>query len=147
MVGFCLGVELTSDPSFKLRRHLLAILVFSLGPILGIGIGMSLVDLNPSNSVVIPILQGIAGGTLLYVTVCEVLPREKARWHKNQFNKCAGIIQLFSFILGFTLMTFLNVFISKYYFKDFYTLKFFQNSKIFFLIFQKTEINCKLCIK
>lgn len=55
---------------------------------------MAIVDLNSvSNSKFLPILQGIAGGTLLYVTLCEVLPREKARWHQNTTNRAAGLSQ------------------------------------------------------
>ena len=38
---------------------------------------------NKWTNVAVPILQGLAGGTLLYVTVSEILPRERARWHKK----------------------------------------------------------------
>lgn len=112
VVGFCLGVELTADPGFTFRKHFVAILVFALGPILGIAAGMGIEDATSTNSQLISILQGIAGGTLLYVTFCEVLPREKARWH-NTLNRGAGICQLFSFVLGFALMTVLSLVISK----------------------------------
>ena len=111
VVGFCLGVELSADRNSKFRNHFLAISVFSLGSVLGIALGMGLVDMQTSDSLLLPILQGIAGGTLLYVTLCEVLPREKARWHQSQVNKLAGLAQLFAFTVGFAVMTILNMLI------------------------------------
>lgn len=112
VVGFCLGVELSVSPGMKFRNHFAAIFVFSAGSVLGIGIGMGLVDLSAVvDSKALPILQGIAGGTLLYVTVCEVLPREKAKWHQSQINRAAGLVQLLAFIIGFTVMTLLSIYI------------------------------------
>lgn len=109
VVAFCLGVELTASPGSTFKHHLLAITVFSMGSVLGILIGMGLVDLSiVGNSKFLPILQGIAGGTLLYVTLCEVLPREKARWHKNP-NKSAGLLQFVAFTSGFAVMTLMNL--------------------------------------
>lgn len=113
VVAFCLGVELTASQGSKFRNHFLAILVFTLGSVIGILIGMGLVDLSSvTNSKFLPVLQGIAGGTLLYVTLCEVLPREKARWHQNQVNKAAGLSQFVAFATGFTVMTLMNMYIS-----------------------------------
>lgn len=112
VVGFCLGVELSASPGSKFRHHFLAILVFSLGSVIGIALGMGLVVFQvDSDTKYLSILQGIAGGTLLYVCVCEVLPREKARWHKNRFHKAAGLCQLLSFSIGFAVMTLMNMFI------------------------------------
>jgi solute carrier family 39 (zinc transporter), member 1/2/3 len=109
VVGFCLGVELSVSAGLKFIHHFAAIFVFSAGSVLGIAIGMGLVDLSSVNdSKLLPIMQGIAGGTLLYVCLCEVLPREKARWHQNRVNRAAGLAQLLAFILGFTVMTLLN---------------------------------------
>lgn len=111
VVGFCLGVELSADRNSKFRNHFLAISVFSFGSVLGIALGMGLVDMQTTDSLLLPILQGIAGGTLLYVTLCEVLPREKARWHQSQVNKLAGLAQLLAFTVGFAVMTILNLLI------------------------------------
>lgn len=114
VVGFCLGVELSVSPGAMFKHHFAAIFVFSAGSVLGIGIGMGLVDLSAVvDSKALPILQGIAGGTLLYVTVCEVLPREKAKWHQSQVNRAAGLVQLLAFIIGFTVMTLLSIYISE----------------------------------
>lgn len=114
VVAFCLGVELTASKGSKFKHHFLAILVFSAGSVLGILIGMGLVDLNTvTDSKFLPVLQGIAGGTLLYVTLCEVLPREKSRWHQNQVNKAAGLSQFVSFTMGFAVMTLMTMFIKE----------------------------------
>lgn len=59
VVAFCLGVELTASQGSNFKSHLLAIVVFSLGSVLGILVGMGLVDLNSvSNSKFLPIMQG-----------------------------------------------------------------------------------------
>lgn len=59
VVAFCLGVELTASQGSKFKHHLMAISVFSLGSVLGILVGMGLVDLSSvSNSKFLPIMQG-----------------------------------------------------------------------------------------
>lgn len=113
VVAFCLGVELTASEGSKFKHHLMAIFVFAFGSVLGILLGMGLVDAtSATDSKFIPILQGIAGGTLLYVTLCEVLPRERARWHQTS-NKAAGLGQFLAFVVGFSVMTTMNQFISE----------------------------------
>ena len=107
VVGFCLGLELAGANS-SVVRLVLAIFVFSAGSALGIGIGMLTMRVNNKwTKIVLPILQGLAGGTLLYGTVSEILPRERARWHKSE-RRCAGILQFTSVILGFVLIYILN---------------------------------------
>lgn len=114
VVGFCLGMELSTTHRSQFKNHLFGILTFSLGSVVGIAIGMVIVDAETSwTESAVPILQGLAGGTLLYVTVCEVLPREKAKWHKNRANRYAGIYQLIAVCLGFIVMTMMNRYISK----------------------------------
>lgn len=105
VVGFCLGVELASNTQ-TFCRHFICILVFSISSVGGIFLGMIITEI-PSDvtDIVIPILQALAGGTLLYVTVSEVLPRERARWHQQHIKRIAGILQLISVIAGFVLMT------------------------------------------
>lgn len=81
-----------------------------MGTILGIGIGMALTRLPESlEGTTIPLLQGLAGGTLLYVTVSEVIPRERARWHQSG-PKSAGIQQFVAMALGFMTMTIINTY-------------------------------------
>lgn len=114
VVGFCLGVELSVTAGATFKNHFVAIFVFSFGSVLGIAVGMGLVDLNSVlDSKFLPVIQGLAGGTLLYVTVCEVLPRERARWHGNQETKSAGLLQFTACTLGFAVMTILNTYIKE----------------------------------
>lgn len=77
---------------------------------------MAIIDLKTIyDTPALQVLQALAGGTLLYVTVCEVLPREKARWHLSN-QRFAGIGQCLSVIVGFTTMTLLSIFMSKSFF-------------------------------
>jgi len=112
-MGFCLGLEIRSNSQANLKSQFVGISVFALGTIVGIGLGMLIVDMPPSTwmTTTLPVIQGIAGGTLFYVTVCEVLPREKARWHQNPFRKIAGFAQFFAVAVGFTTMTLINFYI------------------------------------
>ncbi|CAH1112063.1 unnamed protein product [Psylliodes chrysocephalus] len=109
VVSFCLGMELASNSSYTFLRNFVCILIFSAGSVAGIIIGMVIYDVPGGvKNIAIPILQALSGGTLLYVTVSEVLPRERARWHQQHEKKAAGLLQFFSVFLGFFLMTGLN---------------------------------------
>ncbi|XP_017777781.1 PREDICTED: zinc transporter ZIP3 [Nicrophorus vespilloides] len=109
VVGFCLGVELASIQDNSALRHFIAIVIFSCGTPLGITVGMSIANI-PKHIIeyLLPILQCLAGGTLLYVSVSEVLPRERARWHQQTGNRKAGIVQFLSVLTGFVIMTVLT---------------------------------------
>lgn len=114
VVGFCLGVEICSHGSRHKCSHILQILTFAIGSVAGIGVGMALDDLGETfNQLVIPVLQGVAGGTLLYVTVSEVLPRERGKRSVMRFKQI-GLLQLFAVILGFTVMSILSLIISEH---------------------------------
>lgn len=113
VVGFCLGVEICSHGNRRRWSHILQILTFSIGSVAGIGVGMVLDDIGQTfNMFVIPVLQGVAGGTLLYVTVSEVLPRERGK-RSIMRSRQVGLLQLFAVILGFTVMSFLSLLISE----------------------------------
>jgi zinc transporter 1/2/3 len=116
VVAFCLGVELCANSDEGRSNscsHLIKIMIFSFGSVGGIAIGVALDDIDAAwKQYALPIMQGLAGGTLLYITVCEVLPREKAKWHNNRVARNAGIVQLAAVILGFIVMTLLNVYLS-----------------------------------
>lgn len=143
VVGFCLGVELCSTPGAKFRSHLFAILIFTFGSVLGIGFGMCISELKDMISgQPIQVLQAIAGGTLLYVTVCEILPREKARWHLSD-RRYAGFLQCCSVMFGFGVMTLMTSYLSKS--KD--VIKYFGysfDSNAFYLQVHKLYLNKKL---
>ncbi|XP_075147706.1 zinc transporter ZIP1-like [Haematobia irritans] len=110
VMAFCLGLEFRSNPTTNVKSQGMGIVVFSLGAVCGIGLGMLLIGMSSSilSSSALSIIQGLAGGTLLYVTVCEVIPREKARWHQNENRKIAGIIQFITVALGFVTMVIVN---------------------------------------
>lgn len=114
-MGFCLGLEFRSNSRATFKSQLFAVLVFSLGAVLGIGVGMLLVNLPMSwSNTGLPIIQALAGGTLFYVTVCEVMPREKARWHQKPERRTAGLAQFFAVALGFAVMTIINFYIGRF---------------------------------
>lgn len=103
-------MALCSAPGSRFRSQVLVIAIFAFSSILGIGIGMILVDVESvSNSSTLQIFQAIAAGTLLYVTVCEVMPREKAKWHLHP-RRYAGLSQCACVLIGFVTMTLLTVF-------------------------------------
>ncbi|XP_076629019.1 zinc/iron regulated transporter-related protein 88E [Colletes latitarsis] len=107
VVGFCLGLELAGANS-SLLRLVSAIFFFSAGSAVGIGIGMLTLRMDKKwTHIVLPVLQGLAGGTLLYVTVSEIFPRERARWHRSE-RRASGIFQFFSAAVGFLIIFLLN---------------------------------------
>ncbi|XP_037953469.1 zinc transporter ZIP3 [Teleopsis dalmanni] len=113
VMGFCLGLEFRTSTSTQtnLRTQFIGILVFALGAVCGIGIGMIIVDIPTKwATTTLPIIQALAGGTLLYVTVCEVIPREKARWHQNS-RRIAGFSQFLAVCCGFVAMTLINFYV------------------------------------
>ncbi|KAE8745423.1 hypothetical protein FOCC_FOCC007804 [Frankliniella occidentalis] len=112
VVSFCLGAELVGG-GVGLVPHLVAVLVFALGSAAGVGVGMILYALpgasDPtSDPVLLPALQASAAGTLLYVTLAEVLPRERAR---SQHNFGRRLLQFLSFTAGVVVITVLVVYL------------------------------------
>lgn len=103
VVGFCLGAELCASLPGRLCAHIVCITLFSGGSVIGIAVGAGLDSVNLfQDSPAVNIMQALAAGTLLYVTVSEVLPRERARWHERK--RTAGIAQFVAVGLGFALM-------------------------------------------
>lgn len=118
VVSFCLGAELVGG-GVPLIPHLVAVLVFSLGSAAGVGLGMALYGLPVAGAgaeatltdwPLLPVLQAAAAGTLLYVTLAEVLPRERAR---SQNNFPRRLLQLVSFTVGVVLITVLVLFLGE----------------------------------
>ena len=64
----------------------------------------SLQSPSPSYFLSVGILQAIAGGTILYVVVFEVLQRERSKQH------VPGLLQLVFVSMGFTAMTLVEAF-------------------------------------
>lgn len=109
VLAFCLGVELVSTRT-KIPLVILYICTFAVVTPIGITIGILLSMGKGSDmaeeTVVTVMLQGIAGGTLLYVTFFEILQREKA-------NAKSGLAQLLAIMIGFMFMISMQL-LSKY---------------------------------
>jgi len=77
VMAFSLGLNIAQS-DLSLRNFILSNVVFSLSSPIGIGIGIGMCGMPPSLShdICSGILQGIAGGTFLYITFFEVLPHE-----------------------------------------------------------------------
>lgn len=117
VLSFCLGVELISTRT-KIPLVILYICTFAIVTPIGITAGILLL-LNrdtsvPQGSLVTVMLQGIASGTLLYVTFFEILQKEKA-------NAKSGLLQLIAILVGFGFMLALQ-FLSKYLRQQFSTI-------------------------
>jgi zinc transporter 1/2/3 len=105
-IMFCIGMEMLAS---KLRVLLYVIYMVELGLITSVGVGVGILvteyvhDPSATHLLVIAILQGIAAGTLLYVTFFEILERER---HKPG----NGLEKLFAILTGFLSLTALEVF-------------------------------------
>ncbi|CAH0399329.1 unnamed protein product [Chilo suppressalis] len=103
VVGFCLGAEMCASAPGRLCAHIVSVLLFSGGSVAGIAIGAGLeIIKGVQDSMAIPMMQALAAGTLLYVTVSEVLPRERALWHERK--RSAGLAQFVAVTVGFAVM-------------------------------------------
>ncbi|GAB6019972.1 hypothetical protein CHUAL_001499 [Chamberlinius hualienensis] len=108
VMAFCAGVELLALGS-KRSIFICSMFTFSLICPIGIAIGTIVteaVDPGGSNqsspSLAIASLQGLACGTLLYVTFFEVLTRTKG-------NEMASLVNFVSVLLGFSVITGLHL--------------------------------------
>ena len=108
VIAFCVGLELFTKQANSTKASLFYMVTFALMSPIGIGIGMAfsnlIDDTNTAYFAVQGILQGIAGGTLLYVVVFEILQREKVK------EKVPGLAQLLFVVLGFAGMLFVQIF-------------------------------------
>jgi len=77
VMAFSLGLNIAQS-ELSVKAFVWSNILFSLASPLGVAIGIALSDLPPSLSQEIcnGVLQGIAGGTFLYITFFEVLPHE-----------------------------------------------------------------------
>jgi len=98
VISFSVGVELVST-KVKLLQYIISIVVFSLAPALGAGIGVALTltsDDHEINDLPLQILQGIATGTIVYVVFFEIFPKAKEVGG-------TGFQHVISMILGFAI--------------------------------------------
>ena len=98
-MAFCVGLELYIAKT-RLAIYATYLIVFSIMSPIGIGIGIA-ITISSNNEIAyylsVAILQALAGGTILYVVVFEVLERERSK-------SVSGIAQLMFVIIGFCCM-------------------------------------------
>ena len=109
VISFCIGLELYQAKTPKIL-FVSYIIIFALVTPIGMGIGIAISTLQVSSGyyVSVAVLQGIAGGTILYIVVFEVLERERSK-------NVSGLAQLLFISLGFAVISsieFLNVLFS-----------------------------------
>jgi len=98
---FCIGLELVTS-GVRVINLMLYIVTLALVSPLGVAIGI-LVTVkssteSPTQDLAVAVLQGIAGGTILYITFFEVLDREKRK------QTGCGVMRLAFILLGFSVM-------------------------------------------
>ena len=81
------------------------LVIFSLISSLGIGIGIIITETSGqgADTVLGATCQGIAGGTILYVVMFEILNRERVK-------EVQGLVQLLAVMFGFTAMLLVEIF-------------------------------------
>ena len=99
VITFCISLELLQADGTAILRFCLFLISFSLVSPLGIGVGHAVSGMADQSSevhqVTVAVLQGLAGGAILYLVIFEILLREKRRW-------VPGLLQLVGIIiLGF----------------------------------------------
>ena len=106
VISFCVGLELVTART-PIKLFIGYMLVFSLVSPLGVGIGIGISSAagagGDAYTFTVAILQALAGGTLIYVVVFEVLQREKSK-------SVSGMAQLTFVILGFCTLMCIEIF-------------------------------------
>lgn len=99
-IAFSIGMELL-EKGVKFRSYVTYIIMFSLASPLGGLIGALIKEYSSTETaagvITIMILQGLSGGTIMFVVFCEVLERERSKTDGR-------LSRLVALILGFTLM-------------------------------------------
>lgn len=83
VMAFSLGLNLAQSHGITVKSFVASVLAFSVASPLGMGLGMVLVGMEKSlaRDAANGVLQGVAGGTFLYITFFEVLPHEFSTPH------------------------------------------------------------------
>ncbi len=105
VMAFSLGLTL-AQASLSVKQYLISCLIFSIASPIGMGLGIGLADMPPSlnGDIANSVLQGIAGGTFLYITFFEVLPHELNQ-PKNRLPKLFFVLLGFASICGLLFIT------------------------------------------
>lgn len=100
VLSFSLGMELL-ELDVSVIPYCVSMGIFSLASPIGGTIGCLVMELTPQETpeaILVPTaLQTLAGGTILYVTFCEILQRERTKEE-------GGKVRLLTMVLGFALM-------------------------------------------
>ena len=86
IITFCLSLQLLQATSSNIGFGLF-LLIFSLVSPIGVGVGLAVSELTEDHQVIGAVLQGLAGGTIVYLVMFELVQRERGR-------KVAGLLQL-----------------------------------------------------
>jgi len=105
-VVFCIGTDMVSNGTRR-ASLVLSMVVLSMVTPLGVVIGLVLTvhaqAETGANVLLVGVLQGLAGGTLLYITFFEVLSRDKLTRYGM-----SGLMGALAIMLGFTVMAALD---------------------------------------
>ena len=107
VMSFCVGLELYMAKT-KLFTYITYIFIWSIMSSVGIGIGLAVTDSllsKPTFHMTVAVLQALAGGTILYVVVFEILERERSK-------NISGLLQLFFIMIGFSSLLMVEIFIA-----------------------------------
>jgi len=104
VIMFCVCMELLQKGASKFI-FFSYLVIFSLISSIGIAIGMIIIEANGkgADTVLVATCQGIAGGTILYVVMFEILNRERVK-------EVQGLVQLLAVMLGFVAMLLVEIF-------------------------------------
>ncbi|XP_076045496.1 zinc transporter ZIP1-like [Oratosquilla oratoria] len=104
VIVFSVGMELLEE-GVRRRTYIIYISAFASAMPLGILVGILVTYYTTAETaagmLTVTVLQGISGGTILYVAFCEVLERERNRPDRSQQFR---YLQLLSLSLGFALL-------------------------------------------
>lgn len=106
IMAFSLGLNLAQSHGMTIKYFVTSVTIFSLASPVGMGIGIGLSDMKQSiaRDVANGVLQGIAGGTFLYITFFEVLPHEFSS-NKMRLPKVLCLLIGYSIICGLLFVT------------------------------------------
>ena len=96
VISFCVGLELCNSRT-RLLIYSAYMIVFAVFSPIGIVIGILITNHAGTGStyyMVVAVLQAMAGGTIIYVVVFEILERERSK-------NVSGLAQLCFVLLGF----------------------------------------------
>jgi len=99
--AFSVGLQITRSNSKRTCLAISTILIYSLMTPIGSMLGVALFNMNIDEVFkmgVMVVLEGLAGGTFIYVTFFEVLAQERANDHSN-------LIQLAAIVAGFAVIS------------------------------------------